>query len=388
MIKNRKQLYWILTISGWLAFGLFKSYLSPFWDANSGEVDAWILPLFTFINPFVMLLFTHFYAFVARRFKLLNLSFSKTVGVILGASLLLIVLFVGFKVYVSLFALNTIFQMVGKPIYDMATVTPAFLELPMKYVYPYMFTLECAAFMIWLSLFHAYFFFENAQIKTAEQYESKVKLQEAELSFLRSQLNPHFLFNALNSIHALSLMQSAKASDAVILLSDLMRYTLNYGKKNLVSLAEEMDIVEKYLELEKIRFNKKLTYQFDIQQNTLSVLVPPIIIQTLTENAIKHAIRQNRQGGSIKIQATISDQFLIVHIINNGQLIQKIDPSVSTPTSLNSEQNEGGIGIENTEKRLAMIYGDKAFFELKNLNDSEVVATLKIPKNHNVIPSV
>ncbi len=379
MIKNKKQLYWILTIGGWLIFGLFRSYLNPFWDAQKDAPEPWILPVFSFINPLIMLLFTHFYAYIARRFKLIDLSFTKTIFVVLGASLILIILLVGVKTYINPFIINVIYSALSKPYYDVESSIPAFLEVPMKYVFPYLFTLEAAAFMIWLSLFHAYYFFENVQTKTAEQYESKVKLQAAELSFLRSQLNPHFLFNALNSIHALSLMQSEKASDAVILLSDLMRYTLNYGKRNLVSLEEEMDIVRKYLELEKIRFGKKLTYQFDIQPDTLPILIPPIIVQTLTENAIKHAIRQNVNGGSIKINTTIKEQFLIIDIINNGQLTQKKDPSVSEPFLINSEQNDAGIGIENTEKRLQMLYGDKAFFELKNVNNEEVVASLKIP---------
>ena len=126
-----------------------------------------------------------------------------------------------------------------------------------------------------------------------------------------------------------------------------------------------------------------MTYQFDIQPNTLSILIPPIIIQTLTENAIKHAIRQSISGGSIKINTAIKDAFLIIDIINNGQLIQKEAPSVSAPFLANSEANDGGIGIENTEKRLTMIYGDKAFFSIKNANAVEVVASLKIPLTIN-----
>jgi two-component system, LytTR family, sensor kinase len=375
MIKNKKQLYWFLTISGWLIFGLFKSYLSPLWDAKD-EKDAWVLPTFTLINPFVMLLFTHMYKYVAHRFKWLNLSFQKTVLVILGASLILIALFLGFKMIISPYIIEGFYTLFHLPKDGSALIVPPFLEVAMKYVYPYMFTLECAAFAIWLSLFHAYYFFENVQIKTAEQYASTIKLQEAELSFLRTQLNPHFLFNALNSIHALALMQSEKASDAVILLSDLMRYTLNYGKKNLVSLEEELAIVKKYLDLETIRFGKKLRYEFAVSKESLAVLIPPIIVQTITENAIKHAIRQNKNGGIIKIKSVIDNQFLYIDIINNGQLMPekstKIDPSVF-------EHKEGGIGIENTEKRLHMLYGDKASFELKNANETEVVARLKIP---------
>jgi two-component system, LytTR family, sensor kinase len=374
MIKNKKKLYWFLTISGWLIFGLFKSYLSPFWDHNDGK-DAWILPAFTLINPFVMLIFTHLYKYVAHRLNLLNLSFQKTILVILGASLILIGLFLVFKMFINPYitaALSTLFKLSAE---GNGLTIPPLLDLPMKYVYPYMFTLECAAFTIWLSLFHAYYFFENVQIKTAEQYASTIKLQEAELSFLRTQLNPHFLFNALNSIHALTLMQSEKASDAVILLSDLMRYTLNYGKKNFIPLEEELDIVRKYLDLETIRFENKLRYEFDISKESLTVLIPPIIIQTLTENAIKHAIRQSKNGGIIKIKSIIEDPFLYIDIINNGQLM--FENTKTTPSVF--EQNEGGIGIENTEKRLQMLYGDKASFELKNANEVEVMARLKIP---------
>ncbi len=371
MIKNKKQVYWALTIGGWLIFGLFKSYLSPFWSMDE-EIYDWVLPTFTFINPFVMLLLTHGYKYAAHRFKLINLSFPKTVIVIFGASLVLIGLFLGFKIYVSPHILNAICLVLHQPFYEMDAQTPDFLKLPMSYVYPYMYTLECASFTIWLSLFHAYYFFENVQIKTAEQFASKIKLQEVELSFLRTQLNPHFLFNALNSIHALALIQSEKASDAVIILSDLMRYTLNYGKKNFVSLEEELNIVKKYLDLETIRFGKQLKYEFDISKESLTVLVPPIIVQTITENAIKHAIRHNKNGGIIKIKSIVEDQFLHINITNNGQLSPITPPSVL-------EQNEGGIGIENTEKRLKMLYGDKASFELKNANEEEVMACLKIP---------
>jgi two-component system, LytTR family, sensor kinase len=377
MLKNKKQLYWILTISGWLLFGLFKSYLSPFWDVD--DPNRWLLTAFTFVNPLQMILITHSYRYLARRFNWLNFSFPKTTIVIAAAAGVMIWLFIYIKAYVNPYIAKFFCWILNREYPELATQTPPALEPVMNYVYPYMFTLECAAFMIWLAFYHAYHFFENMQIKTAEQYESKVKLQEAELSFLRSQLNPHFLFNALNSIHALSLAQSERASDAVILLSDLMRYTLNYGKKNLVRLEEEMEIVEKYLKLEQIRFGKKLTYQFDIQENTLSVLIPPIIVQTLAENAIKHAIRQNTSGGLIRINTVLKDDFLIIDIVNNGQLTAKEAPSVSDPFLTDSDPKDGGIGIENTEKRLTMIYGDKAGFSLKNANNQEVVASLKIP---------
>ena len=204
-----------------------------------------------------------------------------------------------------------------------------------------------------------------------KQFENQLKASE--LINLRSQLNPHFLFNALNSIHSMTLTGSARASDAVLLLADLMRYTLNYEKKDLVTVAEEMDIVEKYLELERIRFGKRLTYSIDIQPDTLDVKIPPIIVQALAENAIKHSVSQHTEGGNLKVRSFIENKTLILEVINSGQLPENL------PSANVLENKKVGIGIENTKKRLAMIYGKIASFDIKNANEREVLAILRIP---------
>jgi two-component sensor histidine kinase len=227
------------------------------------------------------------------------------------------------------------------------------------------------AYVIWSAAYNFYHLSLNLRRNTLEKLAVENRAKDLELINLRSQLNPHFLFNALNSIHSLAMMKKDNASDAVLLLSDLMRYTLNYEKRDLVPLSEEIEVVEKYLQLEKIRFGKKLNAELDISETTLDLKIPPIIVQTLVENAIKHGLKESTEGVSIKINSQSTDNFLTINIINSGRL-KKEDPSVSEPKN-------SGIGVENTRRRLQMIYGEQATFDLKNLNEKEVIASLRLP---------
>ncbi len=227
------------------------------------------------------------------------------------------------------------------------------------------------AYVIWVAAYNFYHIALNLRRKTIEKLAAENRAKDLELINLRSQLNPHFLFNALNSIHSLAMMKKDTASDAVLLLSDLMRYTLNYEKRDLVDLSEEIEVVEKYLQLEKIRFGKKLTTELAIADNTLNIKIPPICIQTLVENAIKHGLQSAPNGVFIKINSHLADGSLTIDIINSGQL-KKESPSVFDP-------KKSGIGVENTRRRLQMIYGEKASFDLSNLNENEVMATLQLP---------
>jgi two-component system, LytTR family, sensor kinase len=203
-----------------------------------------------------------------------------------------------------------------------------------------------------------------------QQLELEKQLKEVELTNLRQQLNPHFLFNALNSIHALVSLKEEKAEAAVLNLSDLMRYHLNYEKKDFVTLQEEMDTVRNYLELEKIRYDSRLTYDINVDVAVLKQEIPLIMVQTLVENAIKHAVRHNKNGAKIYVSARQGRGFLKIDVINSGQYT----PSVF-------QQKNSGIGLENTRKRLEMLYGDKASFSIGNRNESEVMATLLFMMN-------
>ena len=182
---------------------------------------------------------------------------------------------------------------------------------------------------------------KEAQFRTqVKQLELEKQLKEVELTNLRQQLNPHFLFNALNSIHALVSLKEDKAEAAVLKLSDLMRYHLNYEKRDFVTIQEEMDTVRKYLELEKIRYDKRLTYDIKVDVAVLNQEIPLIMVQTLVENAIKHAVRHNKNGANISILARQEGAFLKIEVINSGQYIPSVFTSKTVELVLKIPAND------------------------------------------------
>ncbi len=218
--------------------------------------------------------------------------------------------------------------------------------------------------VVWIIIYYLYHILK----KNAEITEQKLLFENvaksAELELLKNQLNPHFLFNALNSIKALVLIDQDKARDAIIKLSELLRFTLNYEKSPLIALNEEINEVVKYLELEQIRFGKRLDVHISLQEETLEVKVPPAMVLTLAENAIKHGITQLEEGGEIWIESRIRGKNLLIEVINSGQLKKTFYL---------------GIGLNNLQKRLQSLFSDKASFILDSISDTKVIAKITYP---------
>lgn len=222
--------------------------------------------------------------------------------------------------------------------------------------------------VVWIIIYYLY----HVQLKTSEIKEQKLLLENlaktSELELLKSQLNPHFLFNALNSIKALVLIDQEKAREAIIKLSELLRFTLNYEKTPLINIADEINEVVKYLELEKIRFGDRLDVHIDLQAESLDAKVPPAMILTLAENAIKHGITKLPDGGVIAIRSSISGGHCRIEVTNTGSL------------HLNGNT---GIGLKNINQRLINLFGEKAEMVLKNKTEHQVSATLIYPVKYN-----
>jgi sensor histidine kinase YesM len=382
---NPTYRFWVYNIFFWTVFFILSILKSP-------PFLAWSFP-FRFLLAAVFmawaLLFTGLYRAVYYRFKFENLSQLMTVFQIILSAIILVQLdlFARYKInhWIGLFDFmydETKINNATGPLAGMyqagssknTVIDPilknsilAFTEATRQFVQIFKFS----AYAIWTIGFNAYTYSQRLRQKEIEKNTADNRAKDLELINLRSQLNPHFLFNALNSIHSLAMMKKDTASDAVLLLSDLMRYTLNYEKRDLVPLSEEIEVVEKYLQLEKIRFGKKLTSELAISEHTLAIKIPPISVQTLVENAIKHGLKTSPNGVFIKIESHLNTDFLTINIINSGQLTKE-DPSVN-------HVKNSGIGVENTRRRLQMIYGEKASFSLKNLNEMEVIATLELP---------
>jgi two-component system LytT family sensor kinase len=219
----------------------------------------------------------------------------------------------------------------------------------------------------WNGIYFTYHFFQKSRQQELDNLSLEASKNEIELKNLRSQLNPHFLFNSLNSIRALIDMEPQHAKSAVTTLSHLLRKSLLSGKENLIPLSEEIEIVSNYLELEKIRFEERLHVNWELDEQLDSFPVPPFLIQTLVENAIKHGISNRIEGGFIRINSSLQNQTVLITVENSGVL---------------GTDTDTGIGISNTRRRLAIQYKGKADFSLMETENS-VIATLKFEyENH------
>jgi hypothetical protein len=382
-LDNQTIRFWLFNCLFWTVFFAISAFTSPMYLA----FDFYYRTVLLCTSMSWALLFTGCYYLIYQRFGFQNKTFVFTIFQVLISSIILISIDVFARFYLnpklgvfyffhdnySFDSISRLFLIANnKEGYAIADASlqkdiSVFMQTTIRFVQ----TFKFLAFIIWTIGFNAYSYSRRLYQNETEKLAAENRAKELELITLRSQLNPHFLFNALNSIYTLAMLKKDTASDAVLLLSDLMRYTLNYEKRDLVPLSEEIEVVEKYLQLEKIRFGKKLTTELAIADATLPIKIPPIIVQTLVENAIKHGLQGASNGVFIKINSQLNGDLLTINIINSGQL-KKETPSVS-------EAKNSGIGVENTRRRLAMIYEGKANFELKNLNDHEVIATLSLP---------
>jgi two-component system LytT family sensor kinase len=224
---------------------------------------------------------------------------------------------------------------------------------------------------IWNCIYFIYHYIEKTRIQTTAnlRLESRVKELElksiqAELKVIKSHINPHFIFNALNSIRALVDENPARARKAITELSNILRSSMQAEKIEVVPFEREINIVKDYLELEHIRFEERLHISYRLDERTFERPVPPMLIQTLVENAIKHGISKNVEGGEINITSTIIDGFHMILIRNTGQL--------------NGVDQSKGFGLISTESRLKLLFGNRARFDLKQI-DGNVEAKVLIP---------
>lgn len=218
-------------------------------------------------------------------------------------------------------------------------------------------------FLLWTGFYFTFIVIEQNRAQEIQRLKLDASANEIELKNLRAQLNPHFLFNSLNSIRALVGLDPEQAKSAITRLSSLLRHSINLGKQALITLEDEMDLVKNYLELEKIRFEERLQIAYAIDDKTLNCQVPPLMVQTIVENSIKHGISKSIDGGTIKVMATLESDVLII--------------SVENPGELNNNLAENGVGVDNTKKRLNILYGEKGSFDIIQ-DDKNVKATIKI----------
>lgn len=210
-------------------------------------------------------------------------------------------------------------------------------------------------------------FFLRRSMRIQKENNEKEKLQkELELNYLKEQVNPHFLFNTLNSIYSLSRQQSTETPEVVMQLSELMRYQLESAKKDLVLLKEELEFIENYLLLEEKRLSKRCTIELLIEGELSNNKIAPMLLIPFVENAIKHGAQATNEDSTIEINASVKNDELRFSVLNSK-------PS----TTITSERK--GMGLENVKRRLNLLYPNAHTLEINDQeNEYQVLLTINI----------
>lgn len=344
---NKKRLYWTLQVGGWATYALLQIIFSIL--ATSTQGISLRRVLFYLLEAVICLLITHLFRYFIKRWNWLGFTLSAVVPRVIGAVIVLGAVVYFLRIPVSI--------LVGR------LFNPGVAFVPEQIFYASFF--YAFLLFLWSVFYFSYHYFEryNKSLK----YEAS--LIQIELNNLRSQLNPHFIFNALNSIRALVDENPRKSKEAINQLSNILRNSLTAEKKGLTKFDDELKFVRDYLGLESIRFEERLKTAFDIHPDSHQFFVPPLMIQTLVENGIKHGISKLKEGGVIQLKTYVNDGSLKIQIRNSGHLVNGV------------KRTKKGLGISNTVQRLKLIYGDQASFRIINENDNFVLTEIVIPQN-------
>jgi len=224
--------------------------------------------------------------------------------------------------------------------------------------------LDTPIFLVWISIYVLWHYIEFTNSEEVNKVKLETIIKELELKTIKSQINPHFIFNALNSIRALVDEDPQRARQAITELSNILRSSIQVDKVEITSLEKELNIVKDYLALEYIRFADRLKIEYEIDPNSLENQMPPMMLQTLVENAIKHGLSKQPGDCLIKITSKFEQDKLVLAVQNTG-LLQSTE--------------RAGFGLQSTRERLNILYHGQALFEIFQCKPNQVTAKLTIP---------
>jgi len=342
MIKTGDRNFWIAQTFGWSLFAL-----SNFIVQYLGGISVKLLLLNSIVPLLAGFLVTTVYRYLVKNLDWKNYSFTKILGIVLVSTILLTIAFMALISFVLVYVFN------------MGELSLAlFLSNSMIFG---------IVMLAWNMIYFCIHYFNNWNQAELEKWKLAAEMKDAQLGSLKSQINPHFVFNTLNNIRSLILEDKEKAREMLLNFSDLFRYALKNTDHSKVELKEELNIVNQYLELLSIQYEDKLKYKINVDKGLEEVELPPMMLQLLVENAVKHGISQMKNGGDVLIDIEQGKGFMNIHVRNTGNL--------KTSSKLGDKL---GVGLENIRKRLELIYNGKANLQMKEDNEY-VVASIKIP---------
>ncbi|WP_370088872.1 sensor histidine kinase [Ekhidna sp.] len=336
---TKSKIYWLCQILGWGIYGFIQIFLYTIAERfDMSQVFGVGYQVIYFIVS------THIFRNIIVKNGWLNYRLSFLIPRLLAVTFLLSVLNYGYLLIIEYFTGS-----LSKA--DLMVLTILINTLG-----------SWAVYFIWTIFYFAFHYVERYN----KSLKAETAAREVELINLKAQLNPHFIFNALNSIRALVDENPRKSKESITQLSHILRNSLISDRKKLIPFTEELKTVMDYLALESIRYEERLTTKFNIDRNSGKYMIPPLMLQTLVENGIKHGISNLKDGGEISITTVVKRKQLILQIRNTGQLA-------------NANVAEEGFGLENTKKRLELIFGEAAKFEIRNETKDTVLTSITIP---------
>ncbi|HEV2912062.1 MAG TPA: histidine kinase [Pyrinomonadaceae bacterium] len=294
---------------------------------------------------------------VARRFPFGRRVWLRRLPVHLATLLLFSVL----HTTLNWLSRDLVFRLCGLGPYDYGI-------MPIRYLME--FANDAIVYSLFVALIHLFDYYRESRDQEVRTALLEARLTQAQLQALRLQLQPHFLFNALNTISAVIYEDAGRADRMIARLSDLLRLALRNSTAQEVTLQEELEFLELYLELMRARFEERLVVKFEVEPETTSALVPQLILQPLVENSIRHAASPSSGTLSIDVSARRSNGALLLEVSDNGPGIRKEQQAIALGD---------GIGLSNTSERLNQLYGAEHRFSLGASSEGGLLVHVEVP---------
>jgi len=340
---SQKRMYWVFQSSGWFVWALNEAVL---FTNQYGWHWAWLYA--SVANITLAIFLTHQYKLITKQYAWQDLPLLGMIRNHFMALICMAACLVALNLPLDQYLLGENFEV---------QISPFIIT---QYLFNFMKPLA-----IWMLI---YFFFQYSKkqlVMEREKNQLERAIQETEGKVLRAQMNPHFVFNALNSIRALITEDPNKAKKGINQLSKLLRSSLLTERKKTISIAEELETILDYLHLEKIRYEERLVWKVDVSKEILQAQIPPMLLQTLVENAIKHGIAHSAKEGLIQIKGKKNQANIELQVINPG--------------NFKTRGESTGIGLVNSQNRLILLFGETSHIDLKPLDKNHVLASLTIP---------
>lgn len=360
-MQNWSKLFWVFHLGGWALWGIFAKYLYTTIILDTVAPNyALYVALISIVGMFISLMLRYLYRLLWERYIWL-----QAIGLV-GGSVLAGYLWLKARSYIFYGWFETAkdmeawYEKVGEA-----------AEIYSKVSFAESHTASIMVMVAWSVLYFAIKSYRIFQAVRESALKSAAMAHEAQLKMLRYQLNPHFLFNTLNAISTLILEENTElANKMVTRLSSFLRYSLDNDPLQKITLEQELKALQLYLDIEKVRFEERLSLQLNIEEKAQGALIPSLLLQPLVENAIKYGIARAEHGGHLSISARVFAGDLLIELSDDGPGCELVDGHIPVAK---------GVGLSNTRERLATIYGSEHSIKLSQTDPHGLTICIRIP---------